>query len=228
MEPKKETMRLNKYLALQLGISRREADEFIEKKKIKVDDKTARLGQQVLPSQIITLDDKPIETRNSKQYIILNKPIGYVCSRRQQGDVPTIYKLLPSNLHHLKPVGRLDKDSSGLILITNDGDFAHKMTHPKFYKQKVYEVELNAELKLEDLKKIEKGVQLEDGISKFSVQKITGDKYKITMSEGRNRQIRRTFAALGYKVTKLHRIEFGNFSLVNLNIEPKQWCKINI
>ncbi len=215
MDSKNRPTRLNKYLALQTGISRREADNLIEKGSVKVNGQIARIGQQVSPEQTVTLNNQPVQNA-LMQYIAINKPTGYVCSRRQQGNTPTVYELLPNNLHHLKLVGRLDSESSGLILLTNDGDFAHKMTHPKFYKQKIYEVELNTELKPEDLNNIEKGVQIEDGVSKFLVQKITGNKYKVTMHEGRNRQIRRTFASLGYQVTKLHRTSFGNFKINNL------------
>ena len=127
--------RLNKFVALSLGISRRNADELIEKGKIIVDGQLARLGQQIYNTNQITYDGQSLEIQQ-KKLIVLHKPTGYLCSRASQGGVPTIYKLLPKHLHHLKPVGRLDKDSSGLILLTNDGDFAHTMTHPSFYKRR--------------------------------------------------------------------------------------------
>lgn len=209
--------RLNKYLALQLGISRREADDLIAGGKVEVDGKTAELGQRVTENTTVTLYGKPVKTNTSYTYIAFNKPIGYVSSRRQQGDNPTIYSLLPEELHVLKPVGRLDRDSSGLLLLTNDGDFAHSMTHPKFYKTKRYEVELDHPLEpLHQQMISDFGVTLPDGPSKFTVTRLEGKKYEVVMHEGRNRQIRRTFDALGYFVTALHRTNFGAYSLNDL------------
>ena len=150
---------------------------------------------------------------------MLNKPVGYVSSRKAQGEVPTLYELLPEKYQKLKTVGRLDKNSSGLILLTNDGDFAFKHTHPKFYKLKTYLVELDQTLApLHQQEISDFGIHLEDGLSKLFLTKLDEDrlKWQVEMSEGRNRQIRRTFAALGYKVVKLHRIEFGHYKLGDL------------
>ncbi len=227
MSKNTESMRLNKHLALHLGISRREADELIASGKVKVDDQVASLGQQVLPRQNITINNQPVKKSVSKKYIALNKPVGYVCSRRRQGETPTIYELLPDSMQNLKTVGRLDKDSSGIIILTNDGDFAHQMTHPKFGKEKVYEVRLDKNLATQDKEAIEKGINLEDGPSKLLVKEFSDKKYLIKMHEGRNRQIRRTFAALGYKVTKLHRIKFGKFEIKN-NLPPGKFEEVSI
>ena len=150
---------------------------------------------------------------------MLNKPVGYVSSRKAQGEVPTLYELLPEKYQKLKTVGRLDKNSSGLILLTNDGDFAFKHTHPKFYKLKTYLVELDQTLApLHQQEISDFGIHLEDGLSKLFLTKLDEDrlKWQVEMSEGRNRQIRRTFAALGYKVVKLHRIEFDHYQLGDL------------
>lgn len=150
---------------------------------------------------------------------MLNKPVGYVSSRKAQGEVPTLYELLPEKYQKLKTVGRLDKNSSGLILLTNDGDFAFKHTHPKFYKLKTYLVELDQTLApLHQQEISDFGIHLEDGLSKLFLTKLDDSrlKWQVEMSEGRNRQIRRTFAALGYKVVKLHRIEFGHYQLGDL------------
>lgn len=215
--------RLNKYLALQLGISRREADNLIEQGRVHIDGAPASLGARVThETKAITVDGKPVSTSTALAYIALHKPIGYVCSRRPQGDAPTVYSLLPSNLHALKLVGRLDKDSSGLILLTNDGDFAFRMTHPKFSKTKVYKVRLDSELQpLHQQMIADYGVQLEDGTSQFGLMRLSEDHrrdWQVTMSEGRNRQIRRTFTALGYTVLKLHRTDFGNYSLGDMKV----------
>lgn len=221
--------RLNKYLALQLGISRREADLLIEKGRVTLDDTPAQLGARVSHEQV-AVDGKPIAATTALQCIALYKPVGYVCSRRAQGDAPTVYSLLPKELHQLKLVGRLDKDSSGLILLTNDGDFAYRMTHPKFAKTKIYKVRLDSELApLHQQMIADYGVQLEDGVSQFGLMRLSDDirtDWQVTMAEGRNRQIRRTFAALGYTVTKLHRVQFGNYSLGDM--KPKAYKVVAI
>lgn len=211
-----DTQRLNKYVALALGVSRRTADELIENGQISINQKVASIGQRVKTGDIVTHKGQQISPK-THQLILLNKPVNYLCSRASQGGVPTIYQLLPSSLHHLKPVGRLDKDSSGLILLTNDGELAHQMTHPSFYKSKRYLVTLDAPLQPLHRQMIDDyGVTLPDGNSKLSLERQhEGDDFKwiIRMSEGRNRQIRRTFLALGYTVTKLHRTDFGEYSL---------------
>ena len=209
-------MRLNKFIALSLGLSRRKADELIEQGQILVNGDRAVLGRQISQSDTVLHNSRELHIQ-PKKLILLHKPVGYLCSRASQGGVPTIYELLPTSLHHLKPVGRLDKDSSGLILLTNDGDFAHQMTHPSFYKIKRYLVTLDQPLQPLHRQMINDfGVQLPDGPSRLTLERQhDGDdrRWIVQMSEGRNRQIRRTFAALGYTVKKLHRTDFGNYSL---------------
>lgn len=218
--------RLNKHIARILGVSRREADDLIADGKVTVDGEIAKLGAQPDENASITVDGNEIDKSSTAQYIAMNKPVNYVCSRKQQGDSPTIYDLLTDDLKQLKTVGRLDRDSSGIILLTNDGDFAHTMTHPSFSKVKIYEVELDKPLQpLHQQMISDHGVELEDGNSKFMIEKLEKG-YRVTMKEGRNRQIRRTFDALGYTVTKLHRIQFGNFTLNDL--APGKWQEVEI
>jgi 23S rRNA pseudouridine2605 synthase len=207
--------RLNKYLAFQLGVSRREADNSIAAGHIKVNGVTAILGGRFEEGDTITFKSKPLTKRVGYTYLVLNKPIGYVSSRKQQGETPTLYSLIPEKYHNLKPVGRLDKDSSGLLLLTDDGDFAYNMTHPKFYKVKTYEVSIDTDLQpLHQQMISDFGIELEDGPSKLSLEKRDNAKdWLVTMHEGRNRQIRRTFSSLGYTVTALHRISFGTYTL---------------
>lgn len=212
-----DSIRLNKHLALQLGVSRREADLLIEKGSVTVNDSIATLGSRFQTGDVILVDGRPVITGTAFEYIILNKPVGYVCSRRAQGENPTVYDLLPSKYHNLKLVGRLDKNSSGLIMLTNDGDFAFRMTHPKFVKTKIYKVLIDRDLEpLHQQMISDYGVQLEDGVSKLMLERLSESnrkQWQVTMSEGRNRQIRRTFESLGYTVKKLHRTNFGNYSL---------------
>ena len=240
-----QSVRLNKFLAERLGVSRREADELISAGKVTVNDKTAVLGTKIDEKSKICYNGKIVPFSTNYIYLAFHKPIGYVCSRRAQGSAPTLYDLLPAKYRRLKTVGRLDKDSSGLILLTNDGDFAFQMTHPKFRKTKIYEVELDQPLQpLHQQMISDYGVMLDDGVSQFKVIRKdltwTGDgpgggppklpdnfgggegpagpvqSYTVVLTEGRNRQIRRTFAALGYKVVKLHRTNFGKYELGDL------------
>ncbi|MBR3144073.1 rRNA pseudouridine synthase [Candidatus Saccharibacteria bacterium] len=248
-----QQLRLNKFLAERIGVSRREADDLIASGKILVNDKPAVLGAHIDISDKVCYNNSIVPFETDFLYLAFNKPVGYVCSRRAQGSAPTLYDLLPKKYHHLKTVGRLDKDSSGLILLTNDGDFAFQMTHPKFRKNKVYEVELNKPLEpLHQQMISDYGVMLDDGVSRFKVLKddfaiplsrnlrdqrgaqeatephndgregagprktVSQNPYVVILSEGRNRQIRRTFAALGYNVTKLHRTTFGKYEIGHL------------
>ena len=195
-------------------MSRRAADTLIAEQRIQANGVLAELGQDVHPHDQVMLDGNLIVPAANHLTVMLHKPVGYVVSRDGQGN-PTIYDLLSKKYHHLKPVGRLDKDSSGLLLLTNDGQLAHALTHPSFQKEKIYEIELDKSLSAQDKIKIKKGIKLDDGISHLKIKPHdkTGRAWRITMTEGRNRQIRRTFAALGYDVIKLHRTHFGAYEL---------------
>lgn len=231
-------VRLNKFLAERLGISRREADNAIAAGKVTVDGKKAVLGERVIVSDGSdsgSIDNFPKVCYNGSMvpaqagylYIALNKPRGVVCSRKSQDNGKTVYDLLPARLQELKTVGRLDKDSSGLILLTNDGDFAFRMTHPKFVKTKVYEVELDRALEPLNQQMItDFGIQLGDGVSKLGLERMDEErkKWKVIMSEGRNRQIRRTFGALDYTVVELKRISFGAYQLDGLG--EGEWVEV--
>lgn len=210
-------IRLNKHLALQLGVSRREADDLISSGQVSINGEPAILGSRFNVNDSVSVKGKPLGEAVQFQYLAFHKPVGYICSRRAQGDTQTIYSLIPKDYHSLKPVGRLDKDSSGLLLLTNDGNFAYQMTHPKFYKTKLYQVRLDRNLEpLHQQMIADHGIRLADGPSKLALAKLKEerrDEWEVAMTEGRNRQIRRTFAALGYNVTALHRIKFGNYSI---------------
>lgn len=214
-------IRLNKFLAERLGLSRREADHAIESGQVTIDDIPAHIGQRIHldRNEKVCYNGRLVPFSAVFIYLGMNKPVGYVCSRKDQGDAPTIYDLLPEKYRNLKTVGRLDKDSSGLILLTNDGDFSFRMTHPKFIKTKLYEVELDRALEpLHQQEIADFGIEIGDGISKLGLERLDDShkKWRVTMSEGRNRQIRRTFAVLGYNVVKLHRIAFGPYQLGDL------------
>jgi 23S rRNA pseudouridine2605 synthase len=235
-------MRLNRWLATNLGISRRQADKLINSGAVSVNGVVAALGTTLQDKDCIKLNNQIVEPKTKFTYLLLNKPVGYVCSRQGQGS-PTIYELLPKEYWPLKPAGRLDKDSSGLLLLTDDGQLIYNLTHPSSQKTKTYEVQLNKKIEYKDQQAITAGrVKLSDGISQFNIKHIDGAKimrphyfgtnedwlvsevskeapwnsYQITMSEGRNRQIRRTFEALGYEVTRLHRTQIGPYKIGGL------------
>ncbi len=212
-------MRLNKFLALATGMSRRAADKAIANGEVLINGTAAELGQVINPEQgTVTWQGKAVRLPEGTSTIMLYKPRGYVCSRDGQGS-KTVYDLLPARLNSLKPVGRLDKDSSGLLLLTNDGDLAHKLTHPSFQKEKTYTVELSSKLSEQDEQIISStGIQLADGPSRLMLESLNTERtrWRVKMSEGRNRQIRRTFQAAGYEVITLHRTDFGVYSLGDL------------
>lgn len=212
-------MRLNKFLALATGISRRTADRAIAEGEVLVNSATATLGQTINPDQdTVTWQGKIVRIPKATTTIMLHKPRGYVSSRSGQGS-RTIYDLLPVQLHNLKPIGRLDKDSSGLLLLTNDGDLAYQLTHPAFQKEKTYIVELDSSLSEHSQRTISStGAKLADGLSKLKLKPLNAarTKWRVKMSEGRNRQIRRTFKAVGHDIVSLHRTSFGVHTLDGL------------
>ncbi len=195
-------------------MSRRAADESIKRGEVTINSQTATLGTPVSHEDSVALLGQPLELRQL-HYIAFHKPVGYICTRSRQGNSKTIYDLLPPELHQLKSIGRLDKDSSGLLVLTNDGTLAQKLSHPTNQKTKHYQINLSRTLTISDKQKIESGILLEDGISKFTLTG-QGHNWTATLIEGRNRQIRRTFSSLGYTVTRLHRTSFGNLELSHL------------
>lgn len=214
-------MRINKFIAQSTSLSRRDADSAIADGRVEINDTLAMPGDIVVEGDNVTLDSHRIEPSKTKQTIMLNKPVGYVVSRNGQGS-PTIYDLLPNELHSLNPVGRLDKNSSGLLIMTNDGDLANTLTHPSYEKVKQYQVQLNDFLSSNDILALKQGVDIGDRT--LSSLKVLGPLkqaqpvYTVKMSEGRNRQIRRTFKELGLKVIRLHRTHFGPYEIKDLNI----------
>lgn len=212
-------IRLNKYLATNTGISRREADELISTGKVRVNGSVVPLGAQINPQKDrVTVRGRSVNVLAKFTTVILNKPEGYVSSRNGQGR-PTIYDLLPPEYRQLKSVGRLDQNSSGLLLLTNDGDLAHSLTHPGFAKVKIYEARLDKPLEPLHVQMIADFViDLADGKSQLGLEKLDDEavEWRVIMSEGRNRQIRRTFKALGYDVLRLHRTDFGPYRLGDL------------
>jgi pseudouridine synthase len=213
-------MRLNKFIAENSGVSRREADDLIAASKVAVDGEVAILGQRITEVSKVIINDKELKPREDHITVLLNKPVGYLSSRASQGGDKTVYDLLPTEYKALKTAGRLDKDSSGLMILSSDGDLIQQLTHPRYEKTKIYEIEIDKPLEpLHQQMICDIGIQLPDGVSKLGLESLADKKtWRVTMHEGRNRQIRRTFEALGYTVKKLHRTNLGIYSLGDLKV----------
>jgi len=212
-------IRLQKYLAMAGIASRRKSEEYITRGLIKVNGIIAdQLGTKVDPEKDkILFRGRPVNLETKHLYIIINKPKGIVTSCSQIGEIP-ITSLVKGIKERLYPVGRLDKDSTGLVILTNDGDFALKMMHPKFEHEKEYLVETIEPVTKEKIEKLSKGVRLGNQMTKPSqIKYITARKFQIILKEGINRQIRRMFAVVGAQVKSLHRIRIGNINLGELD-----------
>ena len=224
-----EEIRLQKYLA-EAGIaSRRKCEEYITDGRIKVNGKIINeLGTKVNPEKDeIYFDDKKIENKEELVYILLNKPIGYVTTAKDQFNRDTVMNLIKIK-ERIVPVGRLDMYTSGALLLSNDGNFVYKITHPKHEINKTYTVTLKGIVKKEDIEKLEKGVDIGGYTTKPAKVKILKtdiekniSRLEITIHEGKNRQVRKMCEAIGKKVQALHRTKIGNISVKTLKIG--QW-----
>ncbi|PIP65427.1 pseudouridine synthase [Candidatus Peregrinibacteria bacterium CG22_combo_CG10-13_8_21_14_all_49_11] len=215
--------RLQKILSARGICSRRKAEEYIVQGLVKVNGEVAELGQKADPEKDeITVDGQVLDARKEMVYYVLYKPVGVIStnyeSRTSEGK--TVRDLLPKKLQGtIFPVGRLDKDSEGLLLFTNDGVLAYRLTHPKFDHEKEYEVTVDQEMKEGQLKKMREGLRiLGQKTKKSSVQKISTYKFRIALTEGKNRQIRRMCQKVGLRVTKLKRVRIG--TLKDTKMQP--------
>ncbi|MGA7130036.1 MAG: pseudouridine synthase [Chthoniobacterales bacterium] len=203
-------MRLNRYLA-QSGIaSRRAVEEIILADRVTVNGAVcAELSRQVAPTDSVKVDGKLVRP-TEPIYVLLNKPVDYVTTRSDDRSRPTIYQLLPKNFHQLAHVGRLDIDSEGLLILTNDGDLTLHLTHPRYKVSKEYLVTLDREFAMADVPKVKRGVYLAEGRARFdSLTKLNSRQVRVILTQGLTRQVRRVFAAIGYKVRRLQRTRIG-------------------
>lgn len=216
-------MRINKLIAESGICSRRNADKLIMDGEVKVNGKVCTLGQEVDPiSDSVVVSGKKINIVSKYEYYIMNKPKGYVCTVKDDKDRKTVMDLLPANITRVFPVGRLDYDSEGLLLFTNDGDLTFKLTHPKNEIPKTYLVKTEKPISDKDINLLRSGVVI-DGVKtkKCNIKVIESNKnftkVHITITEGRNRQIRKMFEAIGNNVDFLKRIKIGDLTLSGLN-----------
>jgi len=222
-------MRLNKYLAKAGIASRRKCDEFIINGKIMINGETVtNFGYRVKNDDIVTFEGKVVNESSDIIYI-LNKPKGYVCSNKEQFKRKTVFDLIDSD-KRLFTIGRLDRDTTGLLLITNNGDLSYKLTHPKFEVERRYYVVSNIDISVESCSKLKKGIRLENGMhAKADLKKMYKEKNKIywdiSLNEGKNREIKKIFLHFESKVIDLHRYKFANMELKSLKIG--KYRKIN-
>lgn len=216
-----EPLRLNKYLANAGICSRREADEYIQKGEIKVNGEVVtELGTKVLRSDVVTFHDRPV-TIEKKVYILLNKPKDYVTTNDDPQQRKIVLDLVKNACpERIYPVGRLDRNTTGVLLLTNDGDLASKLTHPKFLKKKIYHVFLDKNVTAHDMEQLTTGVELEDGEVRADAVAYPDENDKkqvgIEIHSGKNRVVRRMFESLGYHVVKLDRVQFAGLTKKNL------------
>ena len=216
-----EPIRLNKFLANAGVCSRREADEFIQAGVVTVNGEVVtELGTKVMRTDEVKFHDQPV-TLEKKVYVLLNKPKDYVTTSDDPQQRKTVMDLVQNVCpERIYPVGRLDRNTTGVLLLTNDGDLASKLTHPKFLKKKVYHVYLDKNVTAHDMQQIATGIQLEDGEIKADAIEYASDTDKsqvgIEIHSGKNRIVRRIFESLGYRVVKLDRVQFAGLTKKNL------------
>jgi 23S rRNA pseudouridine2605 synthase len=210
-----EPVRLNRYIAEAGVASRRAADELISAGKVTVNGAVGALGMKIKPGDQVIVEGNPVSPERRFEYLLFNKPKDCICSASDERGRRTIFEMIRSSAR-LFSVGRLDRNSMGVLLLTNDGDLAHRLQHPRYGVEKVYLVELDSALAAAHRKSIEKGVELDDGkTSPVTIELDPKDasRLTVTMHEGRNRQVRRMFEAFEYRVTKLDRIMYGGLTV---------------
>lgn len=229
-----DEIRLQKFLANQGVCSRRKAEEHILNGDVQVNGKTVtQLGTKIIPNkdEVIFQGKKITLSNDKKVYILLNKPIGYVTTTKDQFGRDTVLDLVKVK-ESILPVGRLDMYTSGAIILTNDGEFIYKITHPKYEIEKTYNVTLKGKITDEDVQKLREGVEIEDytsGKAKVRILKIDEEKnisrLEITIHEGKNREVRKMCDAVGKKVLALHRSKIGNIGVKDIKLGQWRYLK---
>ncbi len=218
--------RVQKFLSEQGIASRRKAEEFIKSGQVSINGRKAKLGDKVDPEKDeVKVYGKPVLRSTEKIYIALNKPKGYVVSKSDPNGRRTVFSLLPEEIRgKVHNVGRLDYDTEGLLLLTNDGDLTQELSHPKYEHDKEYEVITDAEPKSNQLEKLRDGIELTTGLTSPATIKLRSGKVYITVHEGKKRQVRRMFNAVGLGVRSLKRVRINKLKLPD--IAPGQYLTV--
>ena len=216
-------MRLNAWLARAGVASRRGADDLIKAGRVTVNGEPGQLNTFVEKHDVIRLDGRDLQ-KQQLAYVLLNKPAGVVTTAHDPQGRTTVVDLVGLPVR-VVPVGRLDADTTGALLLTNDGELAHRLAHPRYEVDKVYEVETWTQPTDADLDRLRRGVELEDGPTRpAEVRRIDGARIELTLHEGRNRQVKRMLEAVGHRVKRLHRSRYGPLTLEGL--EPGAWREL--
>jgi 23S rRNA pseudouridine2605 synthase len=216
-------VRLNAYLARAGVASRRKADELIKAGKVRVNDEPGQLNTFVQATDRVEVNGQPVRPQRLA-YVLLHKPAGVVTTASDPQGRPTVVDLVQHE-SRVVPVGRLDADTTGVLLLTNDGELAHRLAHPKYEVEKVYEAEVEGEPSDEVLRLLAKGIELEDGrTAPARVRRLGPDHVELSIHEGRNRQVRRMLEAVGHPVRRLHRSRYAGLTAEGLN--PGAWREL--
>jgi 23S rRNA pseudouridine2605 synthase len=216
-------MRLNAWLGRAGVASRRGADELIKAGRVTVNGQPGQLNTFVASTDRVELDGKPL-AKQQLAYVLLHKPAGVVTTARDPGGRPTVVGLV-DHPARVVPVGRLDVDTTGALLLTNDGDLAHRLAHPRYEVDKVYLADVAGDLTPAELQALERGVELEDGpTAPARVRRLARGRIELVIHEGRNRQVKRMLEAVGHRVRHLHRSSYAGLDLTGL--EPGAWREL--
>ena len=216
-------MRLNAYLARAGVASRRGADELIKAGRVRVNGEPGQLNTFVESRDRVEVDGRRVELQRLT-YILLNKPAGVVTTARDPQRRRTVVELVPRGTR-VVPVGRLDADTTGALLLTNDGPLAHRLAHPRYGVEKVYEVDVEGDPRAEVLRRLREGVELDDGVTAPArARRLAARKIELAIHEGRNRQVKRMLEAVGHPVRRLHRSAYAGLTVEGL--EPGRWREL--
>ena len=216
-------MRLNAYLARAGVASRRKADDLIKAGRVAVNGRPGQLNTFVQQHDVVEVDWRRVE-KQPLAYLLLNKPRGTVTTANDPQGRTTVVDLVPAETR-VVPVGRLDVDTTGALLLTNDGELAHRLAHPRYGVEKTYVVEVEGEPTNVTLEQLQTGVELDDGATApAKARRLTKNVLELTIHEGRNRQVKRMLEAVGHPVTRLHRSEYAGLDVEGL--EPGEWREL--
>ena len=217
-------MRLNAYLARAGIASRRGSDDLIKAGRVRVNDVLGELNTYVHSGDRVEVDGKEV-TAQALRYVLLHKPVGTVTTARDPHGRPTVVELVEEIPERVVPVGRLDADTTGALLLTNDGPLAHRLAHPRYGVEKVYEVEVEGEPDDAALQQLAEGVELDDGpTAPANVRRLGPAKLELTLHEGRKHQVKRMSEAVGHPVRRLHRSRYAGLTIEGL--EPGAWREL--
>jgi 23S rRNA pseudouridine2605 synthase len=216
-------MRLNAYLARTGVASRRGADELIKAGRVRVNGEPGQLNTFVETADRVEVDGVEV-AKQQLAYLLLHKPAGVVTTARDPGGRPTVVQLVPGE-PRVVPVGRLDADTTGALLLTNDGPLAHRLAHPRYGVEKVYEADVEGDPDEETLRRLRDGIELDDGpTATAKARRLGRGRVELTLHEGRKHQVKRMLEAVGHPVKRLHRSRYAGLTLAGL--EPGQWREL--